>query len=93
MQHPEGPAPTGPVGKGWVPPAPGSVPGLVGSGQASSSGMAPGLMAPGLGAPSASDAGVPAYSGKRQIPDEVIQQMLVSRVGAGSLRRLQQQLF
>ncbi|CAN5179343.1 hypothetical protein BH11CYA1_BH11CYA1_15880 [soil metagenome] len=85
MQHPEGPPPTGPVGKGWVPPAPGSVPGLVGSGQASSTGMAPGLMAPGLGAPSASEAGVPDYGGRRQIPDEVIQQMLVSRVGAGSV--------
>jgi hypothetical protein len=52
MQHPEGDAPTGPVGKGWVPAAPGSVPGLVGSGQPSngqsSTGMAPGLIAPGL---------------------------------------------
>lgn len=96
MQHPEGPPPTGPVGKGWVPAAPsapGSVPGLVGSGQSStamsSSGMAPGLLAPGLtgtgmGNPG-SDAGVPAYAGKRQIPDEIIQQMLVSRIGAGSM--------
>lgn len=92
MQHPEGPPPTGPVGKGWVPAAPaapGSVPGLVGSGQ-SSTGMAPGLMAPGLtntgmGSPAGSDAGVPAYGGKRQIPDEIIQQMLVSRIGAGSM--------
>ena len=96
MQHPEGPPPTGPVGKGWVPAAPsapGSVPGLVGSGQSSnamsSSGMAPGLLAPGLtgtgmGNPG-SDAGVPAYGGKRQIPDEIIQQMLVSRIGAGSM--------
>lgn len=91
MQHPEGPPPTGPVGKGWVPAAPsapGSVPGLVGSGQ-SSTGMAPGLLAPGLtgtgmGNPG-SDAGVPAYGGKRQIPDEIIQQMLVSRIGAGSM--------
>lgn len=107
MQHPEGPPPTGPVGKGWVPDAPsapGSVPGLVGSGQSSygqsnygqssnaqsSTGMAPGLVAPGLpnagmGSPAGSDAGVPAYGGKRQIPDEIIQQMLVSRIGAGSM--------
>ena len=94
MQHPEGDAPTGPIGKGWVPAAPGSVPGLVGSGQSStgmsSTGMAPGLLAPGLtgsgaGSPSGSDAGVPAYGGKRQIPDEIIQQMLVSRIGAGSM--------
>ncbi len=91
MQHPEGDAPTGPVGKGWVPAAPGSVPGLVGSGQ-SSTGMAPGLLAPGLtggssgaAAPSGSNAGIPAYGGKRQIPDEIIQQMLVSRIGAGSM--------
>lgn len=90
MQHPEGAPPTGPVGKGWVPAAPGSVPGLVGSGSSSagsqsSTGMAPGLLAPGLGAPSGSDAGVPAYGGKRHIPDEIIQQMLVSRIGAGSM--------
>jgi hypothetical protein len=32
-----------------------------------------------------SDAGLPAYGGKRQIPDEVIQQMLVSRIGAGTM--------
>jgi hypothetical protein len=46
MQHPEGAPPTGPVGKGYVPPAPGSVPGLVGSGQEAGSGMAPGLRRP-----------------------------------------------
>ncbi len=87
MQHPEGAPPTGPVGKGYVPPAPGSVPGLVGSGQEAGSGMAPGLVAPGLASPNmgGSDAGLPAYGGKRQIPDEVIQQMLVSRIGAGSM--------
>ncbi len=88
MQHPEGTPPSGPMGKGYVPPPPGSVPGLVGSGNSSnayassnSSGMAPSLMA----APEAPYAGPGAFNRPGAVSNEMIQQMINSRIGAGSV--------
>jgi len=88
MQHPEGGAPTGPIGKGYVPLAAGSVPGLVGSGSSSnsnsnsnSSGMAPSLMA----APEAPYAGPGSFNRPGQVSNEMIQQFINSRIGAGSV--------
>jgi len=80
MQQPEGAPPSGPVGKGYVPPPSGSVPGLVGSTQNSSS-IAPGLMA----APEAPYAGPAAFNRPGSISNEMIEQMISSRIGAGSV--------
>lgn len=86
IQHPEGAPPTGPIGKGWTPPPSGSTPGLVNSGSnnanSNSSAMAPGLMASPNSGPMPAGNGI---HGRQAVTNEMIQQILSSRVGAGSV--------